>query len=94
MKLAKLSLWLGMACSGMALLAACASKTPEQQLVNDSAKALGGVEKVQAVTALVLEGTGSQYNFGQDVRPGAREETFKVTGLPPCSGSCRWQRAH
>jgi glyoxylase-like metal-dependent hydrolase (beta-lactamase superfamily II) len=75
MKLAKLSLWLG-----MALLAACSSKSPEQQLVNDIAKALGGVEKVQAVTALVLEGTGNQYNFGQDVRPGAREETFKVTG--------------
>jgi glyoxylase-like metal-dependent hydrolase (beta-lactamase superfamily II) len=80
MKLAKLSLWLGMTCCGMALLAACSSKTPEQQMVNDVAKALGGVERVQAVTALVLEGTGSQYNFGQDVRPGAREETFKVTG--------------
>ncbi len=62
-----------------AVLAACSKMPPEQQLVNDAAKALGGVERVQAITTVVLEGEGTQYNLGQDVRPDAIGQTFSVT---------------
>ncbi len=60
-------------------LAACDNTPPELTLVNESAQALGGVEQVQAVTALVMEGEGTQYNLGQDVRPDATSQTFAVT---------------
>ena len=59
--------------------AGCTRLTPEQQLINDAAKALGGVEQVQQLTSLALEGEGTQYNLGQDVLPGASGQTFTVT---------------
>ena len=37
-----------------ATFAACAQPTPEQQIINDAAAALGGAEKVQAVKTIVL----------------------------------------
>ena len=59
--------------------AACARLTPEQQAVNDAASALGGVERVQAVRTLVIEGDGTQFNLGQDVVPDTRGQTFAIT---------------
>jgi glyoxylase-like metal-dependent hydrolase (beta-lactamase superfamily II) len=56
-----------------------ASTPPEQQLVNDAAMALGGVEKVLAVKTLVVEGEGTQYNLGQDIVPGASGQRYAVT---------------
>jgi glyoxylase-like metal-dependent hydrolase (beta-lactamase superfamily II) len=60
-------------------LAACATPTPEQRIINDAATALGGRANVQAARSLVLEGEGTQYNLGQDLRPGANGQTFKIT---------------
>ncbi len=60
----------------LCLLAACSSTSPELQLIQDAASALGGAEKLQAVSTLVIEGEGTQYNLGQDIRPGARTQTF------------------
>ena len=57
----------------------CARPTPEQQVVNDAARALGGAERLQAVKTIVLEGEGTQYNLGQDVVPNASGQTFQVT---------------
>ena len=57
----------------------CARPTPEQQVVNDAARALGGVERLQAVKTIVLEGEGTQFNLGQDVVPNASGQTFHVT---------------
>jgi glyoxylase-like metal-dependent hydrolase (beta-lactamase superfamily II) len=57
---------------------ACERATAEQQIVNDAAAALGGRERVQAVRVLVLEGEGTQYNLGQDMRPGASGQTFSA----------------
>ena len=62
------------------LTAACSRSTPEQQVVNDAAEALGGSDRIAAVQTLVLEGEGTQYNLWQDVRPGASGQTFTVTG--------------
>jgi glyoxylase-like metal-dependent hydrolase (beta-lactamase superfamily II) len=69
---------------GMATLAAaigCAQPTSEQQVINDAAMAIGGRERVLAVRTIVMEGTGTQFNLGQDVRPDAHEQTFEVTSL-------------
>jgi len=62
------------------LIAACSQATPEQQLVNAAAEALGGADRIQAVKTLVLEGEATQYNLGQDVTPDASGQTFTVTG--------------
>jgi glyoxylase-like metal-dependent hydrolase (beta-lactamase superfamily II) len=63
-----------------AALAGCSRPSPEQQIVNDAAQALGGRDRIAAVKTLVVEGAGTQYNLGQDVRPGASGQTFTVTG--------------
>ena len=61
------------------LLDACAAAPLEQQIVADSAAALGGAERLQAVRTLVQEGEGVHYYLGQDVRPNASGQTFKVS---------------
>lgn len=62
------------------VLAGCSRPTPEQQIVNDAAQALGGRDRIAAVKTLVIEGAGTQYNLGQDLVPGASGQTFTVTG--------------
>ncbi len=62
-----------------AALAACSRPTPEQQIVNDAAAAMGGRDRILAVKTLVIEGDGTQYNLGQDVVPNASGQTFTVT---------------
>lgn len=57
----------------------CAQPTPEQQFVNDIATALGGKDKIAAAQALTIEGEGLNFNLGQDMRPGAATQTFKIT---------------
>jgi glyoxylase-like metal-dependent hydrolase (beta-lactamase superfamily II) len=61
------------------IITACARPTPEQQVVDDAARALGGAERLQAVKTIVLEGEGTHYNLGQDVVPNASGQTFAVT---------------
>jgi hypothetical protein len=58
---------------------ACTRLTPEQQVASDAAVALGGRDRVLAVKTLTLEGGGTQYNIGQDLRPDASGQTFTVT---------------
>jgi glyoxylase-like metal-dependent hydrolase (beta-lactamase superfamily II) len=60
-------------------LAGCSRATPEQQVVNDAAEALGGADRILAVKTLVLEGTGQQGNLGQDVSPEATGQKFTVS---------------
>ena len=62
-------------------LAGCASIPPEQQLIRDAAEALGGVDRVRAAGVVVLEGTGRQWNLGQDLRPGLADQTFTVSAF-------------
>jgi glyoxylase-like metal-dependent hydrolase (beta-lactamase superfamily II) len=61
--------------------AACTRRTPEQQLVHDAAEALGGQARIDAVSVLTMEGTGTQYNLGQDLRPGLADQTFTVSAF-------------
>ena len=52
------------------VISGCASGPtlpPEQQLVEDALEALGGRERVLAVTTLTIEGEGTTGNFGQNM---------------------------
>jgi glyoxylase-like metal-dependent hydrolase (beta-lactamase superfamily II) len=61
--------------------AACTRRTPEQQLVYDAAEALGGPSRIEAAGVLTMDGTGTQYNLGQDLRPGLAGQTFAVSAF-------------
>src|SRR4051812_9588614 len=63
----------------VAICAACARPTPAQQIVNDAAAARGGSDKLQAVKTVVVEGSGTNGNLGQDVTPDATGQSFTVT---------------
>jgi glyoxylase-like metal-dependent hydrolase (beta-lactamase superfamily II) len=63
----------------MVSAAACSSGPPEQQIVNDAARALGGRDRVMAVRTLVIEGEGTNGNLGQDMTPEATGQRFNVT---------------
>jgi len=62
-----------------AAVSGCATPTPEQQIVNDAATALGGRDKVLAVKTLVIEGEGSNGNLGQDMTPDATGQAFVLS---------------
>ena len=71
-----------MAAAATAALLGCASRTPEQQMIDAAANAVGGRDRILAVRTIALEdGSGRQFNLGQDMRPGARGQTFQVTAL-------------
>jgi len=61
-------------------VAACTSRTPEQQAIADAAEALGGSDRILAVHTLVLEGEGTNWNLGQDMTIDATGQTFAITG--------------
>ena len=63
-----------------ALAGGCTRATPEQQIINDAAAALGGSAKIAAVKTIVIEGEGSNGNLGQDMSPDATGQAFAVTG--------------
>ena len=60
-------------------LNACARSTPEQQVINDAAAALGGSDRIQAAKTLIIEGEGTNGNLGQDMTPEAISQTFTLT---------------
>jgi glyoxylase-like metal-dependent hydrolase (beta-lactamase superfamily II) len=61
------------------LFAACSRATPERQVIEEAAEALGGRDRILAVESLVLEGGGSNGNLGQDMTPQATSQTFTVS---------------
>jgi glyoxylase-like metal-dependent hydrolase (beta-lactamase superfamily II) len=64
-----------------ALVAGCARPTPEMQIVNDAAAAMGGRERVLAVRTIAIEGQGQTYNLGQNQSPDADLPVYKVTAF-------------
>ena len=42
------------------IVSACAQATPEQQVVDDAAEALGGASRIKSLTALTIQGTGAE----------------------------------
>ncbi len=61
-------------------LAACAGTSPEQQVINDAAEALGGKARIQQVKTLIVEGEGEAPNLGQNLTPDSELPVWKVTG--------------
>lgn len=55
-------------------------KTPEQQFVDDAMTAVGGRAKVEAVKTIAIEGSGVNYNLGQDMKPEAHDQQFAISG--------------
>lgn len=58
---------------------ACASLSPEQQLVADAADALGGRTAIEMLKTLRIEGGGTAYLLGQNLTPDADLPTYAVT---------------
>jgi glyoxylase-like metal-dependent hydrolase (beta-lactamase superfamily II) len=63
----------------VAVMGACSKATPEQQVIDDAAAALGGRDRILAVKTLVIEGDGANGNLGQDLTPERSVQTFTVT---------------
>lgn len=59
-------------------LSGCEQLSPEMQLVHDAAEALGGVEAVQGVTTLRIEGSGTNFRLGQNGTPDAALPSAEV----------------
>jgi Metallo-beta-lactamase superfamily len=51
------------------IIGACASTPPERKIIDDAAAALGGADKIRALKTLVIEGTGTAPNAGQNRMP-------------------------
>ena len=49
----------------------CEQLSPEMQLIHDAATALGGVEAVEQVATLRIEGSGNNFRLGQNRTPNA-----------------------
>jgi len=63
----------------IAVASACASPPPERQVIDDAASALGGAQRVTAVKSIVIQGSGTNGNLGQDMTPDATGQTFTVS---------------
>ena len=61
------------------LSSACTPKPPEQQFIDDAMRAVGGRDRVIAVKSIVIEGTGVNYNLGQDIKPEAATQQFAIS---------------
>jgi glyoxylase-like metal-dependent hydrolase (beta-lactamase superfamily II) len=70
--------WIGLVIA--AATAACTRPTPEQQVIDDAAAALGGRDRIVAVKTLVIEGEGSNGNLGQDMSPDSSGQSFALSG--------------
>lgn len=56
-----------------------AAQRPGKPLLEDVARAMGGRDRVLAVRTLVIEGTGDNYNLGQNAAPAAELPRYEVT---------------
>jgi hypothetical protein len=63
----------------LALVSACASTPPERKAVEDAAAALGGVDRLKALTSIAVEGEGDAPNIGQNRMPDSELPNWKVT---------------
>jgi hypothetical protein len=61
------------------LVSACATDPPERRIVNDAATALGGADRIQALTVLQIAGSGSAPNAGQNRLPDDELPVWKVS---------------
>jgi len=60
------------------LASSCTSASPERQVINDAAAALGGADRIRALTVLEVTGSGSAPNAGQNRMPDDELPVWKV----------------
>ena len=65
--------------TALTIAAGCTTRSPDQQIVDDAAEALGGRDRILAIRTLTIEGEGTNGNLGQDMTPEASSQTFTVT---------------
>jgi hypothetical protein len=59
--------------------AACSPASPERSIVDEAATALGGAERIQALSALEVTGSGAAPNAGQNRMPDDELPVWKVS---------------
>jgi hypothetical protein len=63
----------------VALVSGCTAVPPERKTVDDAAAALGGADRLRSLTTLVVTGSGSAPNAGQNRMPDDPLPVWKVT---------------
>jgi hypothetical protein len=61
------------------VIAGCARTSPEMQVIQDAAQALGGIDRIQQVKTLRIAGEGVAPNLGQNITPDSDLPVWKVT---------------
>jgi hypothetical protein len=56
------------------------STTGSQQVIERTAVALGGLDRLRTLKSIAMEGSGTNGNLGQDLTPEATGQTFTITG--------------
>ena len=59
--------------------AACSSAAPERRIIDDAAAALGGADRIQALAALEISGSGPAPNAGQNRMPDDELPVWQVS---------------
>ena len=67
--------------TALTIAAGCTTRSPEQQIVEDAAEALGGRDRILAIRTLTIEGEGTNGNLGQDMTP-VFNQYLRRTELP------------
>jgi hypothetical protein len=73
------------------LLSACAQATPEQQVIDEAAEALGGASRIRSLKALTLQGTGSAPNAGQNRTPDDELPVWRVNEFTRTIDLTNWR---
>src|SRR5689334_23770876 len=61
------------------VLSSACTRTPEMKLVRSAAEAMGGLDRIQALKTLTIEGEGDAPNLGQNLTPDGELPNWKVT---------------
>ena len=61
------------------LLSGCGPASPEMQVIEDVAEALGGMRAVQNAKTVVIQGRGTNFRLGQNEDPDASLPEYKIS---------------
>ncbi len=61
------------------LLSGCGPASPEMQVIQDVAEALGGMRAVQNTETVVIQGRGTNFRLGQNENPDARLPEYEIS---------------
>lgn len=73
--------WLVTTLAVLLLAPGAGAQRPGRSLIEEVAQAMGGRDRILSVRTLILEGTGENYNLGQNTSPEAALPVYAVTEL-------------